>query len=137
MTFGPALRGDQFVERMLEHARTGTPLRVSDDVYDSPSYSMDITNEIQRVLQNELPYDLYHVCNRGRASLYELVTHITASANLQVPIERASYKEFPHIGIKNTNTPITTVRLKPLRSWQRAADHFAEIWDKEHPVTAT
>lgn len=131
MTFGLSLRGDQFTERMLEHARTGKPLRVADDVYDSPSYSMDIAREIQRILEQERPFDLYHICNRGRASLYELVCHLTRAAGLDVPIERASYKEFPHLGIKNTNTPLTTVRLNPLRSWQRAADHFAESWSRE------
>ena len=130
MTFGPCEKKNQFAERMLERARNGETLRLADDVYDSPSYSIDIANEVKRVLTLGLPFGLYHVTNRGQASLYELVSHMVATAGIDATIEPASYREFTHIGLKNTNTPMTSSKLKPLRTWQRAADDFMETWKK-------
>ena len=126
ITFGPSTNKNQFVERMLRSANSGQQIRVSDDVFDSPSYSKDIAHEIHRVLNRSLPFGLYHVTNRGHASLFELMTYLLEKAGFKTPVERASFREFTHVGIKNTNTPMTTAKLKPLRSWKRAADDFIE-----------
>jgi len=127
IVFGPSTKEDQFTEKMLMKAKAGETLKVADDVYDSPSYSLDVAAEMKRIVDLESPFGLYHVTNRGKASLYELISYMVKKAGLNVPVERASYRQFTFVGLKNTNTPMTTGKLKPLRSWQRAADDFLEL----------
>ncbi len=130
--FGPSSRDDQFTEIMLKRAVDGQPLRIADDVYDSPSYSLDVAGEIRQTVVKKSPFGLYHITNRGKASLYELVSYFVEKAGLNVPVQRASYRDFPFVGLKNTNTPMTTIKLKPLRSWQRAADDYLALLRKEN-----
>lgn len=132
VVFGPSVKDDQFTEKMLRKAKAGEALKVADDVYDSPSYSLDVAAEMKRIVDFESPFGLYHVTNRGKASLYELISYMVEKAGLNAPVERASYRDFTFVGLKNTNTPMTTRKLKPLRYWQRAADDYLELLREEN-----
>lgn len=125
--FGKSVKKYQFVEKMLQRAEQGNKtLWVSDDIISSPSYSLDVANECKRILGAGMPYGVYHVANEGRATLFELMQEIVQQSGLDVKIERASYKDFPYVGIKNTNTPITSEKLRPLRHWKDAVKDYAD-----------
>jgi len=123
--FGKSIRKDQFVEKMLQKIEEGNKnIRVSDDIVSSPSYSLDVANESRRILESELPYGVYHVVNEGKVTLFELMHEIVQNLELDVKVERASYNDFPYVGIKNTNTPMTSEKLSPLRSWKEAVKDY-------------
>ncbi len=123
--FGESPKHAQFVEKMLQKIREGAGLlRISGDIIASPTYNLDVAREIKRIIEAGTPPGLYHVVNEGRASLYELMREITALLQLDVKIEKASYKDFPSIGRKNTCTPIRSNKLKPLRPWQEAIREY-------------
>lgn len=123
--FGETTKNTQFVEKMLQKIKEGQKvLNISADIVGSPTYSEDIARQIEKVL-DELPqFGLYHIANEGKASLYELMNEITENLNLDVKIVKASYKDFPLLGIKNTYTPIKSEKMAPLRPWQDAAKEY-------------
>lgn len=127
LTFGPG-RPDQFAERMLARAANGETLRIAADVFESPSYSLDIADEMLRILNEKLPFGVYHIANRGMVSLYDMMIFFTNLAGISSKIVRASHREFTTLGLKNTNTPLTSSRINPMRSWERAATEFMAQW---------
>lgn len=125
--FGKSIRKDQFVEKMFQKIEAGNKtIGVSNDIISSPSYSLDIANESKRILENRLPYGVYHVVNEGKVTLFELIQEIVQNLKLDVKVETASYKDFPYVGIKNTNTPLTSEKLSPLRSWKEAVKDYTD-----------
>lgn len=123
--FGQVLKNRQFVEKMLDKIRQGCQtLNISDDIILSPTYSIDVAREIKRVLEARLASRLYHIANEGKASLYDLMKEIIDNLNLKVRVEKASYRDFPSVGIKNTFTPIKSQYLEPLRPWSDAVREY-------------
>lgn len=130
--FGETTKNNQFVERMLQRVREGQMvLDISSDIISSPSYSKDIARQIKEILEESPRYGLYHVANDGSASLYDLMKEIAKNMELNVRVNAASYKDFPHIGIKNTYTPIRSEKIPSLRPWQEAVKEYCMNLNKE------
>ncbi len=125
--FGETSKNTQFVEKMLQRVKGGERvLRISDDIISSPSYSRDIAREVKRILEEPLPSGLYHIANKGMASLYDLMSEIAKNLKIDVTVERASYRDFPYLGRKNTFTPIRSEKVAGLRPWQEAVIEYCK-----------
>lgn len=123
--FGEATKNTQFVEKMLQKVEEGQDtLRVSGDIISSPTYSKDVAREMRRILESTYQFGVYHIANEGKASLYELMKEIIKHLGPSVKIEKASYKDFPFVGIKNTNTPLKSVKINTLRPWREAVREY-------------
>lgn len=128
MLFGPAPKTRQFVERMLARAEAGpATIRVSADVFTSPTYSLDVAAEVRRVVAAGLPGGLYHVANAGRASLYELMQAVVAHLGVPLTVERGANADFPGVGEKNLDTALATTKLPPLRHWRAAIADYCRM----------
>lgn len=128
--FGAGAKRAQFVERMVDRARAGKPLRVADDIVTTPTYAVDAAAAAVRALNEERPFGLFHLANAERGSLFDLVAETVRRLGLGVRVERASYRDFPSLGRKNTMTPLKMSRLPALRPWREAlADYCREIGD--------
>ena len=126
--FGPSRRADQFVEKMLGLLESGhRALRIADDIRMSPTYAPDVAERVGRLLRDHAGSGLYHVCNQGVASLYEFMAAIVASMGIDAEVHSASYKDFPFIGKKNLDTPMTSVRGTLLRPWKEAVADYCRL----------
>lgn len=125
LLFGPAARETQFVEKMLSKIHNGaTELRIAHDIVLTPSYSVDIASEVRRMVEGSSPSGLYHVCNQGMASLYDLTKKIVDIIHPGVHVTRASCREFPSAGLKNTFTPLRSEKIGALRPWEHAVEDY-------------
>lgn len=123
--FGETLKETQFVEKMLQKVRKGAKtLKISDDIILSPTYSRDAALEVRRILESLLPFGLYHIANEGMASLYDLMSETIRNLDMNVEVKKASYKDFPFVGRKNTYTPIRSEKIASLRSWKEAVKEY-------------
>lgn len=125
--FGPTPKNTQFVEKMLSLIKDGKKtLLISQDIVSSPTYSIDVATRLKELISNGAQYGLYHLTNSGIASLYDLMKEIVKNLNLDVKIEPCSYRDFVHIGKKNTYTPLSSEKLHPLRTWQDAVHDYCK-----------
>jgi len=125
--FGETIKDTQFVEKMLQKIMYGEKvLSVSSDIINSPSYSLDIAKEVKRIIDTELEFGLYHIANAGVASLHDVIKEIVTNCNFDVEVKKAHYTDFPHIGIKNTYTPIESCKINSLRPWQEAIKDYCK-----------
>ncbi|MBF0160503.1 MAG: NAD(P)-dependent oxidoreductase [Magnetococcales bacterium] len=125
--FGPAVKNNQFVEKMLDKARIGHDvLKIADDIICTPSYSYDVANCVRTMTDTKAPFGLYHLVNQGQSSLYGLVKEMIDCLGWTVVIEPASYRDFPHTGNKNICVPIVSSKIPPLRCWREAAKEYCQ-----------
>jgi len=123
--FGEAAKDRQFVEKMLAKCRAGCRvLNVSDDIVSSPTYSRDAAEAIAGILASAPSFGVYHIANRGRASLFELMSEVVKNLGWEVEVKRASHKDFPSVGIKNTCTPMQSSKIPGLRPWKEAVKEY-------------
>ena len=123
--FGASYKKDQFVEKTLQNIKNGKKeLKIANDVISSPTYSLDVAHKIKEFIESDYEYGVYHVANHGKASLNDLISEILYRLNLDIKIVKASFKDFPYIGRKNTFTPITSEKIIPLRNWQEAIKDY-------------
>jgi len=130
--FGKSIKNNQFVEKMLQLINQGRKtLKIADDIISSPSYSLDVAKGVREILKRSPEYGIYHMVNDGKATLFDIMSEIVNGLGLDVKIEKASYNDFPFTGIKNTNTPIRSEKIKPLRPWKEAIKDYVEELKKE------
>lgn len=124
--FGETTKNSQFVEKMLQKIKEGQKvLNISADIIGSPTYSKDVARQAKDMLDGSPQFGLYHIANEGKASLYDLMGEIVLNLKLDVEVKKASYKDFPYLGIKNTFTPIKSQKISPLRPWQDAVKEYS------------
>lgn len=123
--FGETTKNTQFVEKMLQKIKEGhRVLKISNDIVSSPTYSKDVAKEGRRIIESEYSFGIYHIVNKGKATLYELMKEIVKNLDLDVKVEKASYKDFPFLGVKNAYTPLKSEKIPPLRPWQEAVKEY-------------
>ncbi|GAC1542187.1 MAG: dTDP-4-dehydrorhamnose reductase [Vulcanimicrobiaceae bacterium] len=125
---GISAKGKPFIERMLEGAAVGTPLRVVGDVTFSPSYAGHVAQAMRLVIEREA-YGLYHITNRGACTWHEFATAILARSGYDASIERTTsvpgtvrrpaYSALAHHAMDALGLP-------PMPAWQAGIDAYIE-----------
>ncbi len=123
---GASGKGGNFVYTILNKARAGEPLRVVDDIYMSPTYTLDAAREIWSIILKERPYGLYHVVNSGYCSWYEFAVKILEFAGIEARIEPVKHTEFPTRARRPLWSPLASIKGVALRPWEEALREFVE-----------
>ncbi len=117
--FGESVKENQFVEKMLARMACGEKFfTIADDLVFTPTYALDVACEVKKMIEQNLPFGLYHVASQDKGSLFELMAEVVACLGLNVVLQRGSYRDFPAIGTKNTCTPLASKKIRPLRPWR-------------------
>ena len=85
-----------------------------------------MADEVRRIIESSSSFGTYHIANDGKTSLYELIKEIIGNLGLRVKIEKASFRDFPYVGVKNTNTPLRSAKIKSLRPWREAVKAYCD-----------
>lgn len=121
LQFGVTSTKSQFVEKMLKRIQNGEKhLKISDNIFASPSYSRDVAERIKKLIYTQSPFGFYHIANEGKASLYELICELVRIIESDVVVEPVPHSTFPSRSLKNIHTPICSEKIAPLRPWQDA-----------------
>lgn len=124
LLFGKNPRNNQLIEKMTKKINEGEEISMADDITCSPSYSIDIAKEVKRILKSSLPYGVYHVVNEGKATLYDIMVEVSKTLNSDINIKKASFRDFNHLAMKNTDTLLTSEKINALRSWKEAIKDY-------------
>lgn len=127
--------GKNFVDTILAKANAGQNLRIVNDQFGSPTYSVDLAEAIKHLIKTH-KYGIYHVSNSGICSWYEFACKILkikglnskvevvpiSSDELGRPAPRPKYSK-----LASTKYELTTG--KSLRSWQDAVKEYITTAD--------
>lgn len=86
--------GKNFVETMISLA-SKPELKVVDDQIGSPTWTVDLSNAIIDLIEEESEYGIYHLCSRGETSWYNFAKEIFEQLELEVNLIPCKTNEFP------------------------------------------
>lgn len=106
--FGP--HGKNFVSTILGIARGRETISVVNDQYGSPTYSKDLAKAIRLLIEHDAR-GIYHVCNRGRASWYDLAKRAIELTELGTEVVPVGTDEFPRPAARPKNSILSTKKF--------------------------
>jgi len=127
--FGGASADKKFVAKIIERSRISAELKVVNDTYGSPTYTVDLAKRIFDFLESGL-YGRYHCVNEGCVSRFDMSREILEATGVRtcrlVPITSNEFTQSaprPRMeAMRNYNFEL--LGLKPLRSWREALDEY-------------
>jgi len=120
--------GRNFVDLMLELARTRGQVRVVNDEFVSPTPTRDLARQIVRLSRCD-SYGLYHATAEGSCSWYEFARKIFELAGVKVRLEAAAPGEFPAKAPRPPYSVLENSRLKDIglnlfHPWQVGLEQY-------------
>lgn len=115
-------KGWTFPEMILQRARSGEPLRVVDDQYMSPTYTLDLVRTTVALVQAGATGTV-HVTGGGGCSWHEFATATLSAAGIDYVIEAVGSDAFPSKARRPSYSRLDSTRLEALkvsnmRPWQ-------------------
>lgn len=120
-----------YADKVHEWIKSTKALRVVDDRFDSPSYSLDIAEGLMGILIRSDPYGTYHLANEGDVSLYEFVMEMASIRGKSLDLSRAKAAEFPARARKLSYAVLGSEKSPLLRDWRQALrDYLQDSWER-------
>ena len=116
--------GKNFVETMLSLANKDE-LKVVDDQTGCPTWTVELSNGIAKILEENKPYGIYHVCGSGSTTWYGFAKQIFEFSKLNVNLLPCKTDEFPrpaarpHYSVMNND--------KICRDWKLALKDYLDL----------
>jgi len=124
--YGPG--GKHFVDAILTKAQSTGSLRVVNDQFGRPTYTLDLAQRIRQMIEQKKPFGTYHLTNATGSqgiSWFEFASKAIELKGLDTKVVACSSDEFPRPAKRPKYSMLNS--SKPLRDWQPAlADHLLQ-----------
>jgi dTDP-4-dehydrorhamnose reductase len=128
--FGGGKEDKKFVAKIIGLARSRSELRIVQDKFGSPTYTVDISNGISKLTETGL-YGRYHMVNTGGScSRYEFAQKVVEFANIGdcqlIPINSAEFPLPAHRPRMEAarNYHLELIGMNIMRPWQDALKDY-------------
>ncbi|HMQ01846.1 MAG TPA: dTDP-4-dehydrorhamnose reductase [Candidatus Doudnabacteria bacterium] len=113
-----------FNEIILDLAKSGQPLKGVADEVGQPTWTKDLVEATLQLIEQNLPYGIYHIANSGKASRLEWAQEILKLNGIDLPIEPVSGKSFPRPAARPQFELLNNTKLPQLRDWKEALKEY-------------
>jgi dTDP-4-dehydrorhamnose reductase len=121
---GSAEKGGNFVLAILKKAYANEPINVVDDIIVSPTYALDCASAIWQIIQEKMPFGIYHAANSGSCSWYEFASHIISKAGIDTEIRKTTQAEYPSKAKRPSWSVLGTNSTLKMRHWKEAFNEY-------------
>ncbi len=117
--YGPY--GRNFVDTMLSLAKDHKQLTVVEDQYGCPTYTRDLAEYVQTLIEGAYPFGIYHGVNEGSTSWFGFAQKIFEyTKNLAIDVKPVSSVEFPRPAKRPMYSILQNTKGPAMRPWQEA-----------------
>lgn len=116
--------GKNFVETMISLADK-PEIKVVNDQKGCPTWTVELSNGILDIIENKLPYGIYHVCGSGETTWYDFAKEIFRLTGMSVNLKECSSKEFQRPAKRPANSSMENNGI--LRDWKTALKEYIEL----------
>lgn len=123
-------QGPNFVETMLKLGAERDTLKVVNDQFGKPTYTVDLAEMIKTIIEDQLDYGIYHVTNKtkeGGISWYEFAQEIFKISKIEVKVEPCTTEEFPRPAKRPKYSALINTKLNKTRDWKEALIEYLNI----------
>ena len=132
------LQGNNFIYTMLRLFKERDLVKVVEDQWGSPTYTVDLADAILKIIENNsVSYGIYHFTNEGMTSWYEFARTIYKKAkrlgliegNKKVVIQSIKTGEYPTAARRPRYSVLSKEKIKrefnlKIRDWDKALEDF-------------
>lgn len=129
---GSSGKGGNFVETILNKAKAGDQLNVVDDIYMSPTYTVDASRLVLAAL-NENYQGTLHAANLGKATWFEFASAILEYSGIKTELHasKTNWDQVPKRPANSSLAMDNAVKLIPSHSnWRDALKRY--LLEKGH-----
>ncbi|MBA2943265.1 dTDP-4-dehydrorhamnose reductase [Paenibacillus sp. CGMCC 1.16610] len=124
------LYGANFVKTMLKLAQDRDSLKVVNDQFGSPTYTVDLANFLEQLVRTEL-YGIYHASNTGVCSWFDFASAIFEESGKKINVMPCSTEEFPRPAPRPRFSAMEHMAIRAngfedLRPWREGLQAFLE-----------
>jgi dTDP-4-dehydrorhamnose reductase len=124
------INGSNFVKTIIRLAKEKGELRVVNDQFGSPTYTLDVVKQTWKLIQDD-SIGLYHSSNIGKTTWFEFAKKIVEKLNLNAKVLPIKTDEFPALAKRPSFSVLDNYLLKIeskniMRNWEEAFDEFVQ-----------
>jgi len=133
--------GNNFVSTMLRLFKEKEAIKVVDDQWGSPTYTVDLAGAILKIIEDDsVKYGIYHFTNEGVTNWYKFARAIYSKAkklNListskKVVLKAIKTEEYPTAAARPQNSILSKEKIKKefnleIRDWKEALTEYLSI----------
>lgn len=120
-----------FITSVIESVNEKKEIKVAKEHYQSPTYTKDLSEAIQRIIELQAPYGIYHITNQGGCSREELTqtifTILKKSTQVTLLEKKSLYYATRPTDSRLNNFMWALCGYSPLRLWQEALKEFISL----------
>lgn len=117
--------GANFVDTMLDLAKSKKELKVVDDQFGKPTYTVDLCRQVKWLVESrEYPTGIYHITNENETNWNEFAKEIFKLAKKDVSVIACATGEYPRPAKRPKYSSLNNNQLPKLRSWKEALKDY-------------
>lgn len=116
--------GKNFVETMISLADK-PELKVVDDQIGCPTWTVEFSNGIAKLLEEKPEYGIYHICGSGETSWYGFAKEIFKLIGKNVNIKPCKTEEFPRPATRPMHSTLENNGI--CRNWKAALKDYINL----------
>ncbi|OGI00430.1 MAG: dTDP-4-dehydrorhamnose reductase [Candidatus Melainabacteria bacterium GWF2_37_15] len=117
--------GKNFVNTMITLAEKMPELRVVNDQTGCPTWTYDLGGGILKIINQSMPYGIYHVCGSGNTTWYGFTKKIFEIANIKTKVNPCTTAEF----LRPAKRPAYSVMDNSglCQNWEKSLKQYLDI----------
>ena len=115
-----------FFDTMIALAKDNSVLKIVDEEKSCFTYTPDLALETKKMIEEKIPFGIYHVVNEGACTWYEAACELFKLAKIDVEVIPVSSSEFPRPAKRPNSSVLLNTKLKPLRNYKEALREYLE-----------
>lgn len=122
--------GKNFVETMIslaDKSKSGAELKVVDDQIGCPTWTVELSNGIVEIIDEEPDFGIYHICGSGKTSWYSFAKEIFNQMGLKVNLVPCKTEDFPRPAKRPKNSVMESEGI--CRNWKVALKEYLLLRD--------
>ena len=100
-------------------------LKVVDDQKGCPTWTVELSNGILDLIDEEAPYGIYHICGSNQTTWYEFAKEIFNLSGLKVNLKPCTTDEFPRPAKRPKNSVMDNDKI--CRDWKVALKEYVDL----------
>ncbi|XOU94787.1 MAG: dTDP-4-dehydrorhamnose reductase [Candidatus Kerfeldbacteria bacterium] len=113
-----------FVDMMIGLAKDKDELNVVDEELSAPAYAPDLANRSKEIVDTKQPYGIYHACNSGVCTWYDLVKETFTIKDIDVKVNSVPGSFYPRPAARPMYSILLNTKMPEIRSWQEALKEY-------------
>lgn len=113
-----------FVDIMINLGQTKDAIDLVDEEKDCVTYAPDLAEEVFNLLEEKVPYGIYHITNSGACTWFDFGTEIFRLIGSDIAVTPVPASAFPRPAARPRTSELLNTKRTPLRSWQAALEEY-------------